>query len=217
MRTYEVAFADNCVIDEHFEEGEGADGSSTHAERRSRRRRRAALLGSAFRSLRGSFDGKDFANVQLRWSLEHSFARPPRRGASPPRALARRLAFVFCDALRRWWQPAAGAEAPKRVVALFPGHVLLASSYLMGRSLDENLKRGAEQVELFAEFLDIGRFPSAQHERGLVRMLRDKYERLPPDLLIVFLAWTRCASSHAIETSCFPACRWSSRACRRAA
>jgi PAS domain S-box-containing protein len=85
-----------------------------------------------------------------------------------------------------WWQTAAGAEASKRVVALFPGHVLLASSYLMGRSLDENLKRGADQVEVFAEFLDIGRFPSAQYERELVRMLRDKYERLPPDLLIVF-------------------------------
>jgi PAS domain S-box-containing protein len=76
------------------------------------------------------------------------------------------------------------SEGTKRVLVLFPLDVLLPSSYLIGRSLEDALSSGGERFEVFTEFLDAARFPGPDHENDLTRVLRGKYASARLDLLI---------------------------------
>src|SRR5258707_14321859 len=53
------------------------------------------------------------------------------------------------------------------------------------QGLMAGLSRGqAEDLEIFSEYLDLGRFPAAQYEGDLVRYLRTRYAARKPDVVI---------------------------------
>src|SRR5262245_29772424 len=45
-------------------------------------------------------------------------------------------------------------------------------------------EKGAEDVETFIDFLELGRFPGPAHEARTARFLSEKFAEKPPDLLV---------------------------------
>ena len=81
--------------------------------------------------------------------------------------------------------PAVADQRPRRIVLL---EGLTATQPAGVRTLEafkNRLKeRGVENIEMFIEFLELGRFPGQAHETRTAHFLKEKYSENPPDLLI---------------------------------
>jgi signal transduction histidine kinase len=81
--------------------------------------------------------------------------------------------------------PAAAADIPKRILlleGLTPTQPAGVQTYAaFKRRLAE---RGVKDVEVFIEFLELGRFPGPAHEASTARFLGERYADKPPDLVV---------------------------------
>src|SRR5262249_42885972 len=102
------------------------------------------------------------------------------------RAFNALIAYFICALvlqLALW--PAAADEKPRRIF-LLEG---LTSTQPAGMRTLEAFKgrlkeKGTENIEIFIEFLELGRFPGAAHEARTARFLSEKFAEKPPDLLV---------------------------------
>jgi len=78
------------------------------------------------------------------------------------------------------------AEAPPRVLLLFSNDRLLPANQLMEVGLRRAFEEGGEgtSMDLYAEFLDAVRFPSADQSAAMEEYLRRRHGDAPPDVWI---------------------------------
>jgi PAS domain S-box-containing protein len=104
----------------------------------------------------------------------------------PRRAHIARINFV-CSALiflTAWW-PAGADEQPRRILLLEGLTVTQPAGVRTLEAFKNRLKeRGVENIEMFIEFLELGRFPGEAHKTRTARFLAEKYSANPPDLLM---------------------------------
>ncbi len=73
----------------------------------------------------------------------------------------------------------------KTVLVLYGDRLSIPAMKSTEQGLMAGLSRGqAEDLEIFSEYLDLGRFPAAQYEGDLVRYLRTRYAARKPDVVI---------------------------------
>src|SRR5260221_4838825 len=73
----------------------------------------------------------------------------------------------------------------KKVLVLYGDRLSIPAMKSTEQGLMAGLSRGqAEDLEIFSEYLDLGRFPAAQYEGDLVRYLRTRYAARKPDVVI---------------------------------
>ncbi len=87
--------------------------------------------------------------------------------------------FVDCDCAR-----AQESVDRARVLVLFSNDALLPANQILSDSIRTTMEAGAPgRLEFFTEYLDLVRFPAAEHELRMVEYLRDKYARIQFDLI----------------------------------
>ena len=105
--------------------------------------------------------------------------------AGPRRAHRAPIRFLSALVLLTVSWPGGANEQPRRILLL---EGLTATQPAGVRTLEafkNRLKeRGAENIEIFIEFLELGRFPGQAHETRTARFLGEKYAETPPDLLV---------------------------------
>ncbi|MCH7224833.1 ATP-binding protein [Haloferula sp. A504] len=81
--------------------------------------------------------------------------------------------------------PAALAkDATPRVLLLFSHDRLLPANAELEEGFREGIGRHRDEVEIFAEFLDVVRFPERSHAESMTRYLRERYAGQPPDVVV---------------------------------
>jgi signal transduction histidine kinase len=102
-----------------------------------------------------------------------------RANLAPIACLAAMLVFPLAA------RPAAAADVPRRILlleGLTPTQPAGVRTYeAFKKRLDE---RGVKNVEVFIEFLELGRFPGPAHEASIARFLGERFSDRPPDLLV---------------------------------
>ena len=104
----------------------------------------------------------------------------------PRRAHIALISFAYSALvlLTACW-PAVANQRPRRILLL---EGLTATQPAGVRTLEafkNRLKeRGVENIEMFIEFLELGRFPGQAHETRTAQFPREKYSENPPDLLM---------------------------------
>ena len=89
--------------------------------------------------------------------------------------------LVFLTACR----PAVADQRPRRIVLLEGLTATQPAGVQTLEAFKNRLKeRGVENIEMFIEFLELGRFPGQAHETRTAHFLKEKYSENPPDLLI---------------------------------
>ena len=85
---------------------------------------------------------------------------------------------LFDDAAR-------GQEPARRVLMLYPYNNLFPVSVITGEAARKRLiDHSREPLELYTDFLDLGRFSGETHETRTARYLADKYRDRKPDVVI---------------------------------
>jgi signal transduction histidine kinase len=81
--------------------------------------------------------------------------------------------------------PAPAKEQPRRILMLYPFSDTFPSSVSVGNAARRHFsKRLPGHVDIFSYYLDLARFPGAEHEERTARFLAQKYADVPPDLVI---------------------------------
>jgi hypothetical protein len=81
--------------------------------------------------------------------------------------------------------PAPAKEPPRRILMLYPFSDTFPSSVRVGNAARRHFsERLPSQVDIFSYYLDLARFPGAEHEERTARFLAQKYADVPPDLVI---------------------------------
>ncbi len=94
------------------------------------------------------------------------------------------FAYFAVVLLTAWW-PAGADERPRRILLLEGLTVTQPAGVRTLEAFKNRLKeRGVENIEMFIEFLELGRFPGQAHETRTAQFLKEKYSENPPDLLI---------------------------------
>jgi PAS domain S-box-containing protein len=108
----------------------------------------------------------------------------PRRG--PDRAFIAPIAYFICVLVFQTVSWSAAANETQRRIFLLEG--LTPTQPAGMRTLEafkDRLKeRGAQNIEIFVDFLELGRFPGPEHEAHMARFLSEKFAKKPPDLLV---------------------------------
>ncbi|GAB6040291.1 ATP-binding protein [Endothiovibrio diazotrophicus] len=76
------------------------------------------------------------------------------------------------------------AAAPLRILLLNSWHKEMPWQIAFEQGLRDELRHQPRPFELYAEYLDAGRFPERPQQEALVRFLREKYRDIPVDAVI---------------------------------
>ena len=97
------------------------------------------------------------------------------------RCIALGLAVVFSLAS----SAVCAAEAPRRVFLLQGLTATQPAADLTAEAFKARLKEASsENIEVFTDFLDLGRYPGPEHEERLIPFLAGKFAQAKPDLVI---------------------------------
>jgi len=81
--------------------------------------------------------------------------------------------------------PSVAVEGPRRIYLLQGLTATQPAADVTVEAFKARLKeKSAENIEVFTDFLDIGRFPGPEHEKRLVPFLGGKFAQAKPDLII---------------------------------
>src|SRR6185436_15877259 len=81
--------------------------------------------------------------------------------------------------------PARAAENPRRIYLLQGLTATQPAADVTVEAFRARLKEvSSEDIEVFTDFLDIGRFPGPEHEKRLIPFLSGKFTQAKPDLII---------------------------------
>jgi signal transduction histidine kinase len=100
----------------------------------------------------------------------------------PDRLKSRAPVLVGVAAL--WLALAPAAHAVQHVLLLFPYEDSLGTNAPLRSGMGEVFHGSAERVEVYSEFLDSARFPTAEDEQSMVTFLRNKYSAETIDLVV---------------------------------
>jgi PAS domain S-box-containing protein len=76
----------------------------------------------------------------------------------------------------------------RRILLLHSFEPFLPYSATVNQSIRQTFsEKKGERFEFYSQYLDLARFPDPSHERQLVNLLREKYTKTRPDLVIAFL------------------------------
>jgi signal transduction histidine kinase len=82
-------------------------------------------------------------------------------------------------------EPVGAAEGPRRIYLLQGLTATQPAADLTVEAFKARLKEASsENIEVFTDFLDIGRFPGPEHEKRLIPFLGGKFAQAKPDLII---------------------------------
>jgi signal transduction histidine kinase len=97
--------------------------------------------------------------------------------------LLRFWAFFFCAMLLIG--PAEAQKKTRRVLILYPYNNLYPVSVLAGEAVRKGLLAGSpDSLELYTDFLDLGRFSGQEYERRAASYLAEKYRERAPEVVI---------------------------------
>src|SRR5215212_3227762 len=103
-----------------------------------------------------------------------------RRVLWPVRALLLALAFAAAGYGR-----AADQVTPRRVLMLYPYNNLYPVSVITGEAARKRMtEQSREPLELYSDFLDLGRFSGPAHESRMAQYLSDKYRERRPEVVL---------------------------------
>jgi hypothetical protein len=81
--------------------------------------------------------------------------------------------------------PSFADDAPKRVLLLISYNLAYTGQRTIAQgAMDRLLDRSPATIELLTEFLDVGRFPGAEHAARTAGYLADKYRDRRPDIVL---------------------------------
>src|SRR5262249_50273137 len=107
-----------------------------------------------------------------------------RRGRD--RAFIAPIAYFMCVLVFQTVAWSAAANETSRRIFLLEGLTPTqpAGMQTLEAFKDRLKERGAQNIEIFVDFLELGRFPGPEHEAQMARFLSEKFAEKPPDLLV---------------------------------